>query len=169
MKAFVVLDSDGERVLAKYYDGTLAQLAAQRQVEKQLHEKTKGQNSDVLMLESSIVLYRVNLDVTFFVLCVPGENELILANALDTFFEALSELVKVQIDRSGLLEHYDVLSLLLDEFVDGGIILESDPRELAARVTRRGMDGFDLGQFSEHGVAGVLRSAQSQLSRTLLK
>lgn len=46
------------------------------------------------MCESRIVVYRANLDVLVYVVGGLEQNELLLACALDTFFDALSEIIK---------------------------------------------------------------------------
>ena len=45
-----------------------------------------------------------------------------------------------QFDKRTLLENIDYVLLALDELVDGGIILESEPSILASRVAMKGAD-----------------------------
>lgn len=67
-----------------------------------------------------------------------------------------------------MLDNYDFLVLLIDELIDGGILLEDDAKELANKLSKRGFDGFDL-QFNEQSLTQALQSAKEQIARTLLK
>jgi hypothetical protein len=45
-----------------------------------------------------------------------------------------------QVDKKVVLEHYELALLTMDEIVDGGVILETEPEVVASRVTMRGAD-----------------------------
>ena len=61
-------------------------------------------------------------------------------------------------DKRTLIENYDLVSLAIDEIVDDGIILETDPVIVASRVTRppaqdiASVKGIDL---SEQGIVNA--------------
>lgn len=44
--------------------------------------------------------------------------------------------IRNSVDKRTLIENYDLLSLAIDEIVDDGIILETDPVIVASRVSR---------------------------------
>lgn len=46
------------------------------------------------MCEGRIVVYRANLDLLVYVVGASEQNELMLASVLDTFCDALSEVIK---------------------------------------------------------------------------
>ena len=61
-------------------------------------------------------------------------------------------------DKRTIIENYDLVSLAIDEIVDDGVILETDPVVVASRVTRPpqqdipNMKNIDL---SEQGIANM--------------
>lgn len=72
------------------------------------------------MDDGRVALYRVNLDVTVIVVGESDANELLLADLLEAFFEVMLEVLKPQIDKKILLEHYDQILLTLDEMIERG-------------------------------------------------
>lgn len=69
-----------------------------------------------------------------------------------------------------MLENYDIVSLAVDEIVDDGIILETDPATIASRVSRPpkhevvGMKNLDL---SEQGLLNAWEFGKRQLAERL--
>jgi len=110
---------------------------------------------------------QTSVDVFIYFFSHSDENELMLHYALTAFHDALVELLKRQVEKRVLLETFDVVLLTLDETIDGGIILETDPRAIASRVTKSGHDG-DL-SLGDQTVTQVFQRAQEQLARSLLR
>jgi len=50
--------------------------------------------------------------------------------------DSLNFLLKNSIDKRTVIENYDLVSLAIDEIVDDGVILETDPMIVATRVSR---------------------------------
>lgn len=73
-------------------------------------------------------------------------------------------------DKRTMLENYDIVSLAVDEIVDDGIILETDPATIASRVSRPpknevvGMKNLDL---SEQGLLNAWEFGKRQLAERL--
>lgn len=163
--AVLVLDSDGNRIIAKYYqpphaagfvstatpaqqasvNATTPQLAAknsfatlkdQRAFEKAVFEKTKRASGDIILFDSHLILFKASLDVIFYVVGPAEENELMLNGVLNAFYDATSMLVRHQVEKRAILENLDLVTLALDESVDDGIILETDSTTIASRVSR---------------------------------
>lgn len=69
-----------------------------------------------------------------------------------------------------MLENYDLASLAVDEIVDDGIILETDPVVVASRVSRPpaqdvpNMQGVDL---SEEGLLKIYQFGKQKLGERL--
>jgi len=155
ISAFAALDTDGNRVLAKYYkhkntpavigDGkSFSTLKDQRAFEKGLWEKTKKPGGDIILYESHLVLYKHSLDLIFYIIGPATENELMLNSALQAFFDAASLLLRNQPEKRSVLENLDMVLLCLDEVIDDGIIIETDSTTIASRVSRPRADTTDL-------------------------
>ncbi len=73
-------------------------------------------------------------------------------------------------DKRTILENYDLVCLAIDELVDDGIVLETDPVTLAARVSRppaqdvTGVKGIDL---SEQGLLNAWEFGKKKLTEQL--
>uniref|UniRef100_A0A674B926 Coatomer subunit zeta n=1 Tax=Salmo trutta TaxID=8032 RepID=A0A674B926_SALTR len=63
-----------------------------------------------------------------------------LMSVLNCLFDSLSQMLRKNVERRALLENMEGLFLAVDEIVDGGVILESDPQQVVYRVALRGDD-----------------------------
>ena len=76
VKAIAILDNDGRRILANYYDRALfPTIKEERAFEKNLFQKTHKANADIIMLDGLTCLYRSNVDLFFYVMGDCHENE----------------------------------------------------------------------------------------------
>eukprot|EP00794_Sanderia_malayensis_P017728 gene17728-19500_t len=166
IKGVAILDNDGERIVAKYYDDTFASIKEQREFEKNLYNKTSRQNAEIIMLEGLTVVYRSNVDLYFYVMGSSHENELILASVLNALYDAVSQMLKKNVEKRFLMDHLDAIYLAIDELVDGGVILEADSNSIVQRVAMK-MD-VEV-PLSEQTVAQVIQTAKDQLKWSLLK
>ncbi|XP_063997105.1 coatomer subunit zeta-1 isoform X3 [Pogoniulus pusillus] len=90
---------------------------------------------------------------------------LMLTAVLSCLFDSLSQMLRKSVEKRGLLENMEGLFLAVDEIVDGGVILESDPQQVVHRVAVRGEDV----PLTEQTVSQVLQSAKEQIKWTLLR
>ena len=140
MTAVILIDSDGNRLLAKYYEPTHADpkaptafkhpfqtLKEQKSFEAGIWEKTRRATGDILLFNSQIVLYKASIDLTFYVVGPEGENELMLQGVLNAFYDATSLLLRHQVEKRSILENLDLVVLCLDETVDNGSLSSFPP------------------------------------------
>ncbi|ETV92515.1 hypothetical protein H310_13198 [Aphanomyces invadans] len=145
VKAIFVLDVEGTRLCAKYYDRVAyPSLKEQTALEKKIWSKTKTMNArqeaEVILLDSVVSVFRSHSENTMFVVGAAHENELILLNVLDGAFEAVSNMLKGHLDRHSILDNLELVLLTFDEVLDGGVIFETDTQAIANRVLMRGID-----------------------------
>jgi len=167
VRSVLALDMEGKRICAKYFTNDLPTPKEQLPFEKTLFSKTHRANAEILMWENTIAVYRSCADVIFYVTGGYQENELVLLSVLNAFYEAVSKLLRNQVDKRTMLDNLDYIMLALDELVDGGIILESDPSVIASRVAMKGADS-DI-PLSEQTISQALQNAREQIARSLLK
>ncbi|XP_034253451.1 coatomer subunit zeta-1 [Thrips palmi] len=166
IKGMVILDNDGHRVLAKYYDKNIFPTAKeQKAFEKNLFNKTHRSNAEIIMLDGLTCVYYSNVDLFFYVMGSSHENELILMTALNCLYDSVSNILRKNVEKRTLFENLDIVMLAMDEICDGGIIMEADFKAVLQRVALR-TDDIPLG---EQTVAQVLQSAKEQLKWSLLK
>ncbi|KAI0645147.1 coatomer protein [Trametes meyenii] len=151
--AFLIIDTDGHRVLAKYYhpkshpngeSKKLTTVKEQRAFEKGLFQKTKKAGGDIILYDSHLAVYKHSLDLIFYIIGDPSENELMLHSALVAFSDAVHMLLRNQVEKRGVLENLDLVLLCLDETIDDGIIVETDSTTIASRVSRPKADTSDI-------------------------
>ncbi|KAI9637813.1 uncharacterized protein MKK02DRAFT_23029, partial [Dioszegia hungarica] len=167
--ALLILDTDGQRVLAKYYapphqehagQGLVADLNVgpggpgmtgltgtkeQKVFEKGVMEKIKRGGGDIHPLPPHLILTKTSTDLHFILVGpLSTSNELMLQLTLNAFHDAVSLLLRGQIEKRNVLEGLDLVLLAADETVDDGIILETDAAAIASRVSRPKADTTDI-------------------------
>ncbi|KAG0231172.1 Golgi-to-ER vesicle coat component [Actinomortierella wolfii] len=169
VKAVIMLDSEGGRVLAKYYGRDYSAAKEQKAFEKGLYEKTKrSPHGEIIMFDNQVVLYRFHEDVFFYIVGMPEENEAMLLVILNAFSDAVSMLLRHQISKRIILENLDLVVLALDETIDDGIVLETDPNAIVARVTKPRESLSDV-PLSEQTLIQAYQTAREKFGTALLK
>ncbi|XP_060111884.1 coatomer subunit zeta-2 isoform X2 [Heteronotia binoei] len=165
VKAIFILDSFGQRLQAKYYDDTFPSTKEQKIFEKNVFNKTHKTDSEIAFLEGLTIVYKSSIDLFLYVVGSSNENELMLMLVLNCLFESLNHMLRKNVEKRTLVENMDGAFLVVDEIIDGGVILESDPQQVVQNVNFR----VDDSPLSEHSVAQVLQSAKEQIKWSLLK
>jgi len=76
VKGMVIMDNDGNRILAKYFDNSIfPTVKEQKAFEKVLFAKTHRANSEVIMLDGLTCVYKSNVDLFFYVMGSSNDNE----------------------------------------------------------------------------------------------
>ncbi|KAI9733858.1 MAG: Golgi-to-ER vesicle coat component [Cirrosporium novae-zelandiae] len=191
--------SDGSRILTKYYNAPHSHASAsahrpgsssgshppasnvpgsnpytsvkdQKAFEKGLLDKTVKSNSDVILYDNRVVLFKQEGDVMLYVVGDSEENEILLFSVVLCLRDALNVLLKSSADKRTILENYDLVSLAVDEIVDDGIILEIDPLVVASRVSRppaQDMPNMKNIDLSEQGLLNAWEFGKMKLSERL--
>lgn len=171
MQSLVILDEEGKRVAVKYYDTFKNSRESQFRFEQNLCKKSshlscKG-DVELLVLEEYLAVHKASHDLRFYIIASHAENELIAVSVLETLYEALHNLLRGVVDRQTVLENLDLVLLAIDELVDGGLILETDPDIIVSRVAMTD-DGIEQ-SLTEQTITQALATAREQLSRNLLR
>ncbi|XP_066157778.1 coatomer subunit zeta-1 [Euwallacea fornicatus] len=166
VKGIAILDSDGNRILAKYYDKNIFPTSKeQKGFEKNLFNKTHRANAEIIMLDGLTCVYKSNVDLFFYVMGSSNENELILMSVLNCLYDSVSQILRKNVEKRAVLEALDIVMLAMDEICDGGIIIDADSSSVVSRVALRS-DDIPIG---EQTVAQVFQTAKEQLKWSLLK
>uniref|UniRef100_A0A8I5NAG6 Coatomer subunit zeta n=1 Tax=Papio anubis TaxID=9555 RepID=A0A8I5NAG6_PAPAN len=96
VKAILILDNDGDRLFAKYYDDTYPSVKEQKAFEKNIFNKTHRTDSEIALLEGLTVVYKSSIDLYFYVIGSSYENELMLMAVLNCLFDSLSQMLRVK-------------------------------------------------------------------------
>lgn len=186
---------DNARIFTKYYEPphtshtfatpqqSYKSLKEQKAFEKGLLEKTAKQTSDVILYDNKVIVFKMESDVMLYVVGNPDENEILLYNVVLALRDSLSILLKYapvmpkcfqdspltlyrnSTDKRTIHDNYDLVTLAIDEIIDDGIVLETDPVIVASRVSKApaqdapNMKNIDL---SEEGLQNLWNFGKKQ-------
>lgn len=146
VKGMAILDNDGNRILAKYYDDSIfPTIKEQKAFEKNLFNRTHRANAEIIMLDGITCLYKSNVDLFFYVMGSSHENEvsitfelhtvqlyfmflfiptyifqLLLMSVLQCMYDSISQILRKNVEKRIVLDNLDVVMLALDEICDNG-------------------------------------------------
>lgn len=139
LKAIIILQTDGRRSLAQYYDDKLNP----KQFERHLFAKTKAPKSkdEILVLDGVLVVHKFITDSHFYVVGGRNENPLVLDTVLNCLVEVIDALSSSSMSSGNtVLSNLSRIILALDEICDGGLILEVDSNLVLQRITATNED-----------------------------
>ncbi|CAH8445630.1 unnamed protein product [Schistosoma rodhaini] len=166
INSILILDSEGKRILAKYYDSSFPSVKLQLEFESKLFKKTSKTNgAEITLLDGATCVYRNVGDLYFYVVGDANENELLLVSALQCLYDSVSQALKRSVEKKTLMDNLDLIFLIVDELCHNGILLESDATALVSRVGAR-TDDIPLG---EQTVAQAIQNAKEQIRMSLIK
>lgn len=118
---------------------SLRDFEGQRRFEMHLSTKadkmTFRAEAEVLLVGDYVALFRTLNDVVVYVIGEGDENELLLAEVLNTVTQSLTTLTgTTSVSKRAVLENLGNVFLMLDEILDGGVIMETDSRLITNRV-----------------------------------
>lgn len=175
VKAIIVVNQEGKRICARYCDREeWPDLESQRSFEKSMLSKVQNlgdasDSIDVMEYKDYISAYRQSDDLFLFVVGAKDENELIMAEVLHAFDETLHLMLRGQVFEEAVLENLQGVLLVIDELVDQeGVIIESEPVELAARAGQMSSSFMDQVPLGEQTLSQAIQTARDQITRSIL-
>jgi hypothetical protein len=91
---------------------------------------------DIILYDSHLAVYKHSLDLIFYFIAGPTENDLMISAALTSLIDALTMLLRNSLEKRGVLENLDLVLLCLDETIDDGWVLLSFPSLSVMRPTQ---------------------------------
>ncbi|NXT95488.1 COPZ1 protein, partial [Anhinga rufa] len=136
VKALLILDSLGQRLLAKYYDGTFPTAKEQAAFERSIFSKTHRAGGEIACLEGLTIVYRSSVDLFFYVVGGCQENErcfgmagvqvlaprtgpqALIGSGCSDNSHPLAH--RKEVEKRWLLDNMEGMFLVVDEIVDRG-------------------------------------------------
>ena len=122
-------------------------------------------------------------DISIFVVGTDDDNELVISEVLDTLHECFDDAFSHVIDRESLTNNMSAVILIIDELIDGGIIMSLDSETILGRINIKLSDskksgGKPASEAAEsappedtsggyYSFASVFSSAKNSLAKTL--
>lgn len=161
----IVMDNDGNRIIARYFSDDFSTLREQKAFETKVFEKTRKRDDEIILLDGYTITYKSNVDLLFYVIGSADENELLLTNVLNCFYESISLILRKNVEKRALFRHLENIFLALDEIVDEGIVMEIDPHSVFDRLAIRSEDI----PLSEQNLTQLYQQAKEQVKWSLFK
>ena len=135
IKAIVVLDNSGKRILSKYY-GTeeYDNIASQHLFEQKLFNLTYKCDSEIALIDGHTVVYKSTNDVMFYVVGGSEENELLLNSVLVTLYRAINILLRQFVEKQSMMTNLGKVFMIVDALVDDGVLMETDPYSILGQI-----------------------------------
>ncbi|KZV79532.1 hypothetical protein EXIGLDRAFT_631762, partial [Exidia glandulosa HHB12029] len=121
---------------------------------------------DIILYDGLLAVYKHSLDLIFYVLAPPAENELMLNVALTAYMDGLSLLLRGQVERRALMDNLDLALLCLDETIDDGIIVETDATTIASRVSRPRADTTEI-VINEQTILSAYQTVKEKMAQRI--
>jgi hypothetical protein len=86
---------------------------------------------------------------------------------LETIYEAISNLLKGQVDKKTMLENLELILLTMDEAIDHGHIMELESQAIVGRVLMKGSDPNQVNASSSSSTQQVTSVGDLSLSQAL--
>jgi len=147
VKSLLILDNDGKRILAKYYDNSYESLNEQKIFEKKLFQATKKSDSEIVLIDGKTVVYKSHVDLFFYIVGDVTENELLLNQILTSLYRSIDALLRHNVEKRFLLNSMEKIYLIVDLMLDSdGILMEIDPISIIKQVPTRREEELDVYQ-----------------------
>ncbi|KAK6462174.1 golgi-to-ER vesicle coat component [Scheffersomyces coipomensis] len=193
ISAVLILDNEGSRLYAKYYnppaidgppqsqtqllsqqqphqlsnDNQFQTLSQQLKFEKELFSKVNKIHQDIILYDNHLITYKQSNDIILLVVAKINENESLIYSIMANLFESLNILLDNTIDRATILDKYDIVTLTIDETIDDGIIIETDPAIIVSRVTNPPSNQIDVHVNIDKGLFDAFSFASKKISERL--
>ena len=170
----LILDQDAKRIYGKIYNEDF------KNCEQQILEKVKifqkSAETEIVTCEQWIGVFKVINDLYFLVVGDIQENEMILQLVLDCLTESLEILAtnRSDLDKTLFSKMPWSFLLVIDEIIESGLLMCTDPSLVAERVLMKEGAGFTTVKSSQGivktekgGFAAALAAAKESISRSL--
>ena len=139
VKFLLILDNSGKRIYCNYYTKEYETLESQLEIESRVSKITATysvdkDNIDIFNFEKYNIICKIEKEIAIFIGQDENDNELLLNEVFKMLETQLFNIVGDNLSRNKILNHYNDIVLLIDEFISGGIVLNIDEHSLYERV-----------------------------------
>lgn len=155
INCIAILDKAGNVLLKREYKPTNISI---------IFSKLKSENNDLSIVGEDLVVYKNLQDVFLFISSDIETNEIFLYKALDAFYVALLKVLHSFPDKNSIFSKYDMIVLLVDNFVYEGILMEDDGEKLAESMLKRPFEGTE-GMKIPKGIGSIFAKGSKIFKR----
>ena len=151
IKFIIILDNNGKLIYGKYFIDKDQE--KQREFEKQLCFQVKNLNIsqdelDIFNIDDYNVFVKIIGEIAYFIGVNEDDNECLGYNFCKIFENCLGSLTNDNFDRKKIFDNLDKIMLIIDEMVDNGLIINTDPDSIEKLTSLQDQSGSKFISFA---------------------
>ena len=150
IKFIIILDNSGKLIYGKYFIDKDQE--RQREFEKQLCFQVKNLNIsqgelDIFNIDDYNILVKIIGEIAYFIGLNENDNECLGYNFCKIFENCVGNVTNDNFSRQKIFDNLDKIMLLIDEMVDNGLIINSDPDSIDKLISHQNESGSKFISF----------------------
>ena len=150
IKFIIILDNNGKLIYGKYFIDKDQE--RQREFEKQLCFQVKNLNItqgelDIFNIDDYNVFIKIIGEIAYFIGVNEEDNECLGYNFCMIFENCLGSVISDNFDRKKIFDNLDKIMLIIDEMVDNGLIINTDPDSIQKLISLQDESGSKFISF----------------------
>ena len=150
IKFIIILDNNGKLIYGKYFIDKDQE--RQREFEKQLCFQVKNLNItqgelDIFNIDDYNVFVKIIGEIAYFIGVNEEDNECLGYNFCMIFENCLGTVINDNFDRKKIFDNLDKIMLIIDEMVDNGLIINTDPDSIQKLISLQDESGSKFISF----------------------
>ena len=150
IKFIIILDNSGKLIYGKYFIDKDQE--RQREFEKQLCFQVKNLNIsqgelDIFNIDDYNILVKIIGEIAYFIGLNENDNECLGYNFCKIFENCVGNITNDNFGRQKIFDNLDKIMLIIDEMVDNGLIINSDPDSIDKLISHQNESGSKFISF----------------------
>ena len=150
IKFIIILDNSGKLIYGKYFIDKDQE--RQREFEKQLCFQVKNLNIsqgelDIFNIDDYNILVKIIGEIAYFIGLNENDNECLGYNFCKIFENCVGNITNDNFGRQKIFDNLDKIMLIIDEMVDNGLIINSDPDSIEKLISQQDESGSKFISF----------------------
>ena len=150
VKFIIILDNSGKLIYSKYFTGK--DQIKQREFEKQICFQVKNLNIspgelDIFSMEDYNIFVKIIGQIAYFIGLNEEDNECLGYNFCKIFENCLGNIINDNFDRIKIFENLERIIVMIDEMLDNGLIVNTDPDSISKLISHQEESGSKFISF----------------------
>ena len=150
IKFVILLDNNGKLIYSKYF--TEKDQNKQREFEKQLCFQVKNLNIcqgelDIFSMDDYNIFVKIIGEIAYFIGINEEDNECLGYNFCKLFENCLGNITNDNFDRPKIFDNLEKIIVMIDEMLDNGLIVNSDPDSISKLICHQEETGSKFISF----------------------
>ena len=150
IKFIIILDNSGKLIYGRYFIDKDQE--RQREFEKQLCFQVKNLNIsqdelDIFNIDDYNIFVKIIGEIAYFIGINENDNECLGYNFCKIFENCLGNITNDNFDRQKIFDNLDKIMLIIDEMVDNGLIINTDPESIEKLISHQNESGSKFISF----------------------